>query len=86
MSTPIFLIDRCLLPSPDHLIAAVEMYIAIGTTVRVEDSAKRFGYRLCYEVHPAKDATRVLDATGEQIGLFASIPALVAYAEAITKI
>ena len=50
MPTPLFLIDRCTFTTRVALIAAVKFHTSIGTIVRVEDSGRPSGARLCYEV------------------------------------
>lgn len=84
MSTPLVLIDRCTLPTRVALVAAVKFHTSIGTVVRVEDSAKPPGQRLCYEVRSLEGGNRLLDASGQHLGLFATISALVDFAEVKT--
>ncbi len=84
MPTPLFLIDRCTLPTRGALVAAVKFHTSIGTVVRVEDIGRPPGDRLCYEVMASEGGYRLLDAGGRHLGLFATISALVDYAEVKT--
>ena len=82
--TPLFLIDRCTLPTRVALVAAVKFHTSIGTIVRVEDSGRPRGDRLCYEVRSSEGGYRLRDAAGRHLGLFATLSALVEYAEVKT--
>ena len=84
MPTPLCLIDRCTLPTRVALVAAVKFHTSLGTIVRVEDSGRPPGDRLCYEVRSSEGGYRLLDAGGEHLGLFATLPALVECAETKT--
>ena len=81
VSTPLVLIDRSTLPTRVALVAAVKFHTSLGTIVRVEDGARPLGQRLCYEVRSMDGGNRLLDASGQHLGLFASIAALVDFAE-----
>ena len=84
MSTPMVLIDRCTLPTRVALVAAVKFHTSIGTIVRVEDSGRPLGQRFCYEVRSLDGGNRLLDVSGRHLGLFATISALVDFAEVKT--
>ena len=84
MPIPLFLIDRCTLPSRVALVAAVKFHTSIGAIVRVEDGGGPAEHRLCYEVRASDGGYRLLDADGQHLGLFATVPALVDYAEVKT--
>ena len=81
MSIPLVLIDRSTLLTRVALVAAVKFHTSIGTIVRVEDGGQPLGQRLCYEVRSMEGGYRLLDAGGQHLGLFATLSALVDFAE-----
>ncbi len=81
MSTNVFTIDRCPLPSQAALIGTIKFHLEKGSIVRVEDCSRPRHDRCVYEVRSFEGAIRLLDAKGEHIGLFTTVAALVGYAE-----
>ena len=83
MPTSVFTIDRAIFRSRPGMVIAIKIYAA-GGIVQVEDSNHPTTDRLRYEIRPADGTIQLLDATGHQLGTFASIDALVDHAEALT--
>ena len=85
LSLTVFAIDRApCAASRDILVRAIKFHIAVGTIVQVEDSSRPRSMRLCYEIRPGEAAFYLFNALGRQIGVFASIAALVDHAETVT--
>ena len=68
------------------MIGVISDHLTNGAIIQVEDSARPRSMRLCYEIHPDPEAFHVFNAHGRQIGVFASVAALVDHAEAVTGI
>ena len=81
MTDPVFAIDRAILASRRALVALVKFHIATGFAVQIEDTHLTGDDQLRYEIRAVGDALQLLDAAGQQIGIFADIAELVAHAE-----
>ena len=82
--SPVFAIDRVLFESRAALIDAIVDHLENGAIVQIEDSARPRRMQFCYEIRPDTAAFHLFDAHGRQLGVFASIAALVDHAEAVT--
>ena len=85
MSTSVFTIDRCPLPSRAALVDAIKYPLGNGSIVEVEDSSRPRHDRRCYGVASVEGAIRLVDAGGQHLGLFTTLPALVDFAEKRTR-
>ena len=84
--SPVFAIDRVTFASRAVLAEAIADHLKTGAIVQVENSARPRSMRLCYEIRPGEAAIHLFNANGRQIGVFASLAALVDHAEAVTGI
>ena len=85
MSTPVFSIDRVLYASRAAMIEVISEHLKNGAIVQIEDSTRPRSMCLCYEIRPGEAAFRLIGAHGRQMGVFASVAALVDHAEAVTR-
>ena len=85
-SSPVFAIDRVIFPSQGAMIKVISDHLTKGAIVQVEDSSRPRSMRLCYEIRPGAEAFHLFGVHGPQIGVFASLAALVDHAEAMTSI
>ena len=82
---PVFAIDRAILATRRALVALIKFHIATGFTVQIEDTHFTGDDQLRYSIRAVGDALQLLDAAGQQIGIFADIAELVAHAENVFK-
>ena len=82
--TPVFAIDRAILASRRALVALVKFHLATGFAVQIEDTHLVGEEQLRYEIRLVGNALHLVDATGQRIGVFSDIAALVDHAEAVT--
>ncbi len=66
------------------MIGVISDHLNNGAIIQVEDSSRPRSMRLCYETRPREPAFQLKSAHGRQIGIFASLAALLDHAETVT--
>ena len=83
---PVFVVDRTTCLTRLMLVETIACYLEQYAVVQIEDSSRPRSMRLCYEIRPAEAAIRLFNVQGSQVGVFASVAALVDHAEAVTGV
>ena len=85
LPSPVFAIDRVPFASRVTLVEVIAYHLKNGAIVQIEDSSRPRSMQLCYEIRPG-EVFQLFNARGRQIGVFASVAALVDHAEAVTGV
>ena len=81
----VFAIDRVLYASRAAMVEVISEHLKNGAIVQIEDSTRPRRMQFYYEIRPGEAASHLFDARGRQIGVFASVAALVDYAETVIR-
>ena len=84
MRTPVFIIDRLLLPSRADLTETISNHLGNNEIVQVTDSNWPDSERLRYTIQWTGGAGHVFDGRGNRLGVFADLDAMIQHAEAAT--
>ncbi len=85
LTLPAFVVDRATCLSRLILVETIACYLEKGAVVQIEDSTRPRRMQFYYEIRPGEAASHLFDARGRQIGVFASVAALVDYAETVIR-